>query len=319
MKEKIPRGRFAPSPSGTLHLGNLFCALLSWLSVKKQGGEWVLRIEDLDPDRSYPQYVESCLDALRWLGLAWDEGPGVNGPYGPYFQGKRTALYEAAFQKLRDAGLVYPCFCSRAALHAASAPHLSDGSVVYAGTCASLAAAEIAEKAKRRRPAFRLRVPEETLAFYDGVCGKFSQRLSAECGDFILRRSDGVFAYQLAVTVDDAQMEMTEVVRGCDLLSSTPRQLYLYRLLGYTPPRFYHIPLLTDENGQRLAKRDGALGVPALRERFKTPEKLVGRLAFAAGFIDRPAPLTAAELLREFSWEKLKKEDIRLPPGFYEA
>ncbi|MDO5603133.1 MAG: tRNA glutamyl-Q(34) synthetase GluQRS [Oscillospiraceae bacterium] len=311
------RGRFAPSPSGPLHLGNLFCGLLSWLSAKKQNGAWVLRIEDLDPLRSYPEQVESCLAALRWFGLDFDEGPEKEGLCAPYFQGARTALYQQAFEKLTAKGLVYPCFCSRAELHAASAPHLSDGSVVYSGRCAGLTREQAAEKAKKRPPAFRLRVPDETIVFEDGVYGEVRQDLRAECGDFILRRSDGVFAYQLAVTVDDALMGMTEVVRGRDLLASTPRQLYLYRLLGYKPPRFYHIPLLLDENGARLAKREGALGLAALQKRFKTPEKLLGRLAFAAGLIDRPAPLTAQELAREFSWEKLKREDVRLPPGFY--
>lgn len=316
MQAKTPRGRFAPSPSGQLHMGNLFCALVSWLSVKKQGGEWVLRIEDLDPDRSYPAHVESCLDTLRWVGLCWDEGPGTGGPCGPYFQHARTALYQEAFEKLKKAGLVYPCFCSRAALHAASAPHLADGSVIYGGACAALTPPEVLEKQKKRRPAFRLRVPEETVGFCDGVYGEAAQQLARECGDFILRRSDGVFAYQLAVTVDDALMGITEVVRGRDLLSSTPRQLYLYRLLGYPPPRFYHIPLLTDENGLRLAKRDGALSVPSLKKRFETPEKLLGALAVAAKIIDRPDALSCGELLQEFSWQKLPREDVRLPSVF---
>lgn len=317
MNKKIPRGRFAPSPSGPLHLGNLFCALLAWLSVKKKNGLFVLRIEDLDPDRSYPASVESCMQALRWLGLEWDEGPEKGGFAAPYFQGERTALYEQVFSYLQKKELLYPCFCSRAELHAASAPHLSDGSVIYSGTCARLTSAQIAEKRKHRFPAARLRVPDRVYSFTDGVFGPYSQNLKTECGDFILRRSDGVFAYQLAVTADDAAMGITEVVRGCDLISSTPRQLYLYELYGTEAPAFTHIPLLTDAAGNRLAKRDGAMGITELQKRFPHPEKLLGRLGFAAGLLDRDEPLSLPELLSEFSFDKLKREDIRLPDYFF--
>ena len=218
-------GRFAPSPSGRIHLGNILCALLVWLSARRKGGKVVLRIEDLDTARCPRRYARQMEDDLRWLGLDWDWGPGVGGPDEPYYQSERTALYQAALEKLEQKGLVYPCFCTRAELHAASAPHREDGQVVYAGTCRNLTAAEAAEKAKQRPPALRLRVPEESWDFTDGHLGAYAENLARDCGDFLLRRSDGMFAYQLAVVVDDAAMGVTEVVRGADLLASTARQL----------------------------------------------------------------------------------------------
>ena len=222
------RGRFAPSPSGRMHLGNLFCALLSYLSVKSRGGEWILRIEDLDTARCRPEYARQVEEDLRWLGLAWDEGGSAGGPDAPYFQSQRTALYEAALARLRGMGLVYPCFCTRAQLHAASAPHREDGLTVYPGTCRGLTPEDIARwEAAGRKGALRLRVPEETVTFTDRHLGEVTEYLPTDCGDFLLRRSDGLFAYQLAVVVDDAAMGVTEVVRGADLLSSTPRQLLL--------------------------------------------------------------------------------------------
>ena len=220
-------GRFAPSPSGRIHLGNILCCLLAWLSARQQGGRVVLRIEDLDTARCPRRYADRMVEDLQWLGLDWDEGPGAGGPSGPYYQSQRTPLYQAALEKLAAMGLVYPCFCTRAELHAASAPHRGDGQAVYAGTCRDLTAEQIAEKAKSRPPALRLRVPGETWGFTDGHMGPYRENLARDCGDFLLRRSDGMFAYQLAVVVDDAAMGVTEVVRGADLLDSTLRQLYL--------------------------------------------------------------------------------------------
>ena len=227
-----PTGRFAPSPSGRLHLGNLACSLLAWLSAKSQGGRIVLRIEDLDAERCPRIYADLLEQDLDWLGLAWDEGGSTGGPNGPYYQSECAEIYTASYKKLEERGLVYPCFCSRAQLHAASAPHTSDGNVVYPGTCRGLTAAEIEEKRKKKAPAYRLMVPDEDITFVDGCMGPHTENLLHDCGDFYLRRADGVFAYQLAVVVDDARMGVTEVVRGADLLSSTARQLYLYRLLG---------------------------------------------------------------------------------------
>ena len=311
------RGRFAPSPSGRMHLGNLFCALLSWLSVKSQGGEWILRIEDLDTDRCRPDYARQVEEDLRWLGLAWDEGGSTGGPDASYFQSQRTALYEAALERLREMGRVYPCFCTRAQLHAASAPHREDGLTVYPGTCRGLTPEEIARReAAGRRGALRLRVPEETVTFTDGHLGELTEYLPTDCGDFLLRRSDGLFAYQLAVVVDDAAMGITEVVRGADLLSSTPRQLLLYELLGWEAPEFFHFPLLLSPDGRRLSKRDGDLGLAALRERY-TPEEIVGKLAYLAGQNPGGGPWTTEELARGFDWNAVPRQDIRLPEGLF--
>ena len=309
-------GRFAPSPSGRIHLGNILCCLLAWLSVRQQGGQVVLRIEDLDTARCPRRYADQMEEDLRWLGLDWDQGPTVGGPDGPYYQSGRTALYEAALDKLEKMDLVYPCFCTRAELHAASAPHREDGQVVYAGTCRHLTAAEAAEKAKRRAPALRLRVPEETWSFTDGHMGPYSEDLAQACGDFLLRRSDGMFAYQLAVVVDDAAMGVTEVVRGADLLDSTPRQLYLYHLLGLTPPKFLHFPLLLASDGRRLSKRDADAGLDTLRDRL-TAAEVLGRLAYLAGFNPSAAPKTAEQLLVDFAWDKVPREDIRIPEGLF--
>ena len=308
-------GRFAPSPSGRIHLGNLLCCLLAWLSARQKGGKVVLRIEDLDTARCKRPYAEQMIEDLQWLGLTWDEGPGVGGPDGPYYQSERTALYEQALDKLRSMGLVYPCYCTRAELHAASAPHRSDGQAVYPGTCRHLTAAE--REKKTRAPATRLMVPDETWSFTDGHMGHYGENLLHECGDFLLRRSDGMFAYQLAVVVDDAAMGVTEVVRGSDLLSSTPRQLYLYDLLGLKAPEFIHFPLLLAPDGRRLSKRDADAGLDDLRFKL-TAEEILGRLAYLGGFNPTAQPKTAEELLKDFHWEKVPKEDIRIPEGFFE-
>lgn len=308
-------GRFAPSPSGRIHLGNLLCCLLAWLSARQKGGKVVLRIEDLDTARCKRPYAEQMIEDLCWLGLTWDEGPGVGGPDGPYYQSERTALYEEALDKLRSMGLVYPCYCTRAELHAASAPHRSDGQAVYPGTCRHLTAAE--REKKTRAPATRLMVPDETWSFTDGHMGHYGENLLHECGDFLLRRSDGMFAYQLAVVVDDAAMGVTEVVRGSDLLSSTPRQLYLYDLLGLKAPEFIHFPLLLAPDGRRLSKRDADAGLDDLRFKL-TAEEILGRLAYLGGFNPTAQPKTAEELLKDFHWEKVPKEDIRIPEGFFE-
>lgn len=304
-------GRFAPTPSGRLHLGNLFCSLLAWLSAKAQGGEVVLRIEDLDQERTSMEYTRQAERDLAFLGLTWDRG-GTAGGDG-YFQGKRSAFYQELLDRLEAQGLVYPCFCSRAELHAASAPHASDGDVIYSGKCRDLTPEQVEEKRKSRSPALRLRVPNETVTFTDLHYGPVSQNLARDCGDFILRRSDGVFAYQLAVVGDDAAMGVTQVVRGRDLLSSTPRQIYLYRLLGFEPPQFAHTPLLLSSDGRRLSKRDRDVSLEALVEKGLSPEDIVGWLAYLAGLLDRPEPAAAKELIPLFSWDKVPAEDVPLP------
>ena len=294
-------GRFAPSPSGRMHLGNVFSALMAWLSVRSAGGTMVLRIEDLDPDRCRPEYAEQLKDDLRWLRLDWDTEQTP--------QSRRTEAYRERFERLREMGLVYPCYCSRGELHAASAPHASDGNVIYTGTCRNLTEEERA--GKTRRPAWRLIVPDEEFTFHDGLQGEYRENLARECGDFIIRRSDGVYAYQLAVVTDDAEAGVTQIVRGRDLLSSTPRQIYLQRLLGLPTPEYYHVPLLVAPDGRRLSKREHDLDMGALRERC-TPEALLGCLAQLSGLRPTAEPVTAGELAAVFSWNFAAKENITI-------
>ena len=390
-------GRFAPSPTGRMHLGNVFSSLLAWLSVRSQGGKLVLRIEDLDDRARSGPWDALLMDDLRWLGLDWDEGP--------YYQTDRIDLYADAVRQLDDMGLVYPCFCTRAELHAASAPHASDGTPVYAGTCRGLTAAEVAARSKARPPALRLKVPPvqgiassrgpfesdapeskhskteladfgnsmpRELTFGDcsergvrggaalqdaadgtrggaalqgaagGVRGAAASRsaaggdagvmhfedrtygpqremLAEECGDFLVRRSDGVYAYQLAVVVDDADMGVNEVVRGCDLLGSTARQMYLQDLLGYAHPSYAHVPLLVAPDGRRLSKRDRDCDMGVLREHFGTPGALLGRLAYVAGLVPSPEPRTADQLVDEFRWSAVceHRDNIAVEECFF--
>lgn len=302
------RGRFAPTPSGRMHLGNLLAALLAWLDARSGGGELVLRIEDLDTQRTSRLFAAQLLDDLRWLGLDWDQG----GLEPDYRQSRRTACYEEAFRLLEERGLIYPCYCSRTERMAASAPHREDGAVVYSGKCFRLTAAERAElEGQGRRPAWRVRCPDLSVTVEDGNCGTYTENLARDCGDFIVRRSDGVFAYQLAVVVDDGAMGVSQVVRGSDLLSSAPRQIWLQEVLGLPRPEYGHLPLLLAPDGRRLAKRDRDLELGRLQKEYTAPE-LVGRLAHAAHLIDRPEGATPRELIPLFSWEKLPKDDFVL-------
>ena len=298
-------GRFAPSPSGRMHLGNVFSALLAWLSVRSQGGRMLLRMEDLDPDRCRPEYMETLRDDLDWLGLDWDEEQTP--------QSRRTDAYRAEFEKLSQLGLVYPCYCSRAELHAASAPHVSDGTAIYAGTCRDLTPEERAQKT--RRPAWRVRVPEEQITFHDRLQGAYTENLARDCGDFIVRRSDGVYAYQLAVVTDDAEGGVTEVVRGRDLLSSSPRQIWLQRMLGLPAVEYCHVPLLVAPDGRRLSKRERDLDLGALRQLY-TPEQLIGKLAALADLQPEAAPVRAWELASWFSWEQVPCGNIEIHSEF---
>lgn len=297
-------GRFAPSPSGRMHLGNVFSCLCAWLSARSQGGSIVLRIEDLDDRCKRPELAAQLIDDLAWLRLEWDEGP--------YYQHDRLDLYESALRQLQDAGLTYPCFCTRAELHAASAPHASDGMPIYRGACRGLSAEEVARRSILRAPATRLRVPDvddlagDVIEFVDRTYGAQCEALATECGDFLVRRSDGVFAYQLAVVVDDAAMGVTEIVRGCDLLGSTPRQIYLQHLLGLPTPHYAHIPLLMSPGGRRLSKRDRDLDLGELRTRFGTPEALLGWLAGQTGIAPDTTPRSAEQLVEHFSWDVIR-------------
>ena len=297
-------GRFAPSPSGRMHLGNLWSSLLAWLAARSQGGRMVLRLEDLDTERCTRAWCDQVMRDLEWLGLDWDNEP--------VYQSQRTEVYRAAFAQLEERGLIYPCYCTRAERLAASAPHRSDGVVIYDGRCRRLSPQEREELARTRRPAWRVEVPEETVSFTDHIQGPFSQNLARECGDFILRRSDGVYAYQLAVVVDDAAMGVTQVVRGSDLLDSTPRQLWLQAQLSLPHPEYGHVPLLLSPDGRRLAKRDRDQELGELQRQYSAPE-LVGRLAHLAKLIPEPAPVTPAELRPLFSWPEIPKEDQFVP------
>ncbi|WP_233789281.1 tRNA glutamyl-Q(34) synthetase GluQRS [Eggerthella lenta] len=284
-------GRFAPSPTGRMHAGNVFAALTAWLVAKSQGGRIVLRIEDLDAERSKPVYIDAVQRDFEALGLTWDEGP--------YFQHDRTEAYRAAYDELRERGLVYPCFCTRADLHAASAPHRGE-KPVYPGTCRHLSDGERAVRAQQRMPAQRLIVPDREVAFVDQVQRSYAQNLVADCGDFLVQRSDGAFAYQLAVVVDDAAQGVTSVVRGVDLLCSTPQQLYLQELLGLPHPVYAHIPLLVAERDRRLSKRDRDAALDALLAHFKTPEAVIGHIAGITGLAPTCDPATPEELLATF-------------------
>lgn len=297
-------GRFAPSPSGRMHLGNLFSCLLAWLSARSAGGRILLRLEDLDPDRCRPEYCLQVMRDLEWLGLDWDGEP--------VYQSERGEIYREQFERLRALNLVYPCFCTRAERLAAGAPHRGEGAAVYDGRCRRLTGEERAGLARLRAPAWRVRVPAEEIAFHDLCQGPFAQRLDTQCGDFILRRSDGVYAYQLAVVVDDALMGVNQVVRGSDLLDSAPRQIWLGRTLGFGPPAYAHLPLLTAPDGRRLAKRDRDAELGQLRQRFTAPE-LVGLLAHLAGLIPEAAPMTPSGLLPLFDWGRVPRRDLISP------
>ena len=301
-KNVIPTGRFAPTPSGEMHAGNLLCALLAYLSVKSVGGKFLVRIEDLDRERCPRKASEKVLATLNELGLKSDEPP--------LFQSERDDVYIKKERELANMVRVYECFCTRAQLHAAEAPRLTDGSPIYAGVCRNLTKEQVLQKRLTRRPCYRAEVPDSVIAFTDGIVGEVKQNLAQECGDFILRRSDGVYAYQFAVSVDDGESGVTEVVRGNDLLSSTPRQIWLMRLLGYRPPVYYHIPLVCDGTGRKLSKSEGD-SAARLVETYP-PERVLGFLACAAGLIDQNRSASLEELTALFSWDKVRKNKIIL-------
>lgn len=314
MKSESVVGRFAPSPSGRMHLGNIATALVSWLSVRKQGGRWILRIEDLDPDRSKYEYARLIEDDLDWLGLNFDEGGMDNyGDKGPYSQSQRSEYYAAAFNRLCELGVLYPCYCTRADILASRAPHVSDGRVVYGGKCRpSVIPTTDKRDLHKEHAAIRLYVPNRYIAFTDGIFGTQHINLAEECGDFVVRRADGAWAYQLAAAVDDALMGITEVVRGNDLLSSTPQQLYIMDLLGIRPPRYIHIPLLCNAEGKRLSKRDSSASMEELRKRY-TPHELTGIVAHLLGLRTDATPISPLDLAEEFSFDNiLRSECIKI-------
>ena len=301
-----PVGRFAPTPSGRMHLGNVFAALIAWASVRSRGGEMVLRMEDLDTQRTSLEYASQLRADLAWLGLDYDrETPP---------QSQRSEVYDRYFERLRELGLLYPCYCTRSQLHSVNAPHLSDGTYVYPGTCRKLTPEQRA--AMNRSPAWRVMVPDRQWRFTDRVQGEYRLNLKKECGDMVVRRADGVYVYQLAVTVDDGEAGVTEVVRGMDLLSSAPRQMYLQELFGFPHPEYGHVPMLLAPDGRRLSKRDRDLDLGQL-QKWVSPEAVIGTLAFSAGLIDRREPISAKELAKEFRWSKLTGDAIYLDAAIF--
>lgn len=307
----MEKGRFAPSPSGRMHLGNLISALLAWLDIRSLGGTMVLRMEDLDPERCREEYSAQLARDLEWLGLDWDEGYGAGGSAGPYRQSERSEIYANALNELKSKSLIYPCWCTRAQRLAASAPHLGENRGDGSCPCRDLSEEErnFRLSNSERPPALRAKVPCETISFSDGNMGFYSENLQTDCGDFLVKRADGVCAYQLAVTVDDALMGVTRVVRGRDLLSSTPRQIWLHRSLGYTEPQYAHVPLLLAADGRRLSKRDRDMDMGVLKDRF-SPNDLVGYLAYLAGLIPEQGTISPYELVKLFSWDSVVKSDI---------
>ena len=294
------RGRFAPSPTGRLHLGNLRSALLGWLWARTSGGEFLLRIEDLDPDRSKAEFTDALFQDLEWLGLDWD---------GPVWrQSQRREVYDEALAQLAKSGRAYQCWCSRAEVaRAASAPHVGEEGPVYPGTCRDGASPK-----PGRQPSWRFRVEPGVVRVVDALHGELVQDVAQEIGDFVIRRIDGVASYQLAVVVDDALSGVNHVLRGEDLLSSTPRQVLLQRALGYPAPQYAHVPLLLQGDGKRLAKRDGASTVAGLRALGWSPERVVGQLAGWSGLGDG-TPVKARELVPGFSLERVRREPTVVP------
>jgi glutamyl-tRNA synthetase len=290
------RGRFAPSPTGDVHLGTARTALLAWLAARRAGGAFVMRVEDLDAARVVPGAEARILADLRWLGIDWDEGPDVGGAYGPYRQSERLPLYREALATLEAEGRLFRCYCSRKDLAAAaSAPHAGEEGPRYPGTCRDGARTP----PPGRAPALRFRVEPGVVAFDDERAGRVEQDVAAAVGDFVVCRADGTPAYQLAVVVDDAAMRITQVVRGVDLLASTPRQILLYRALGLRVPSFQHVPLVVDAEGVRLAKRHASAFLAAQRDAGRRPEDVVGELAASVGMHPGgTGPISAAELLR---------------------
>ena len=308
MADLKPVGRFAPTPSGRMHLGNVFAALIAWLSVRSRDGEMVLRMEDLDTQRTRGEFAEILRDDLRWLGLDYDrETPP---------QSQRSQVYDRYFDRLKEMGLLYPCYCTRSQLHSVNAPHLSDGTYVYPGTCRNLSEEDRA--AMNRAPAWRVRVPDRLWEFHDLVQGEYRLNLATDCGDMVVRRADGVYVYQLAVTVDDGEAGVTEVVRGMDLLSSAPRQMYLQELFGFPHPVYGHVPMLLAPDGRRLSKRDRDLDLGQL-QKWVTAETVIGTLAHSGGLIPKNEPISAKELAAEFDWNRLKSDAIFLDVRAFEA
>ena len=296
--------RLAPSPTGAQHVGNARTFLITWLAARQAGGRVLLRIEDIDSPRVKAGASQQAIDDLRWLGLDWDDEAIV--------QSSRLHLYEEAHARLQAADRVYPCSCTRSDVErAASAPHQEDAHPAYPGTCAARRAADAAKLAGSTF-SWRFRLPALTPTFEDEVCGHLTVDLHQDEGDFVVWKSAGAPAYQLAVVVDDAHSGVTDVIRGDDLIPSTPRQLLLYEALGWSPPRFAHVPLVVGPDGRRLAKRHGDTRLATLRAQGMTSQSLIGLLAWSCGWIPALQPISAQELLPLFRWDSIPRQPLVL-------
>jgi glutamyl-tRNA synthetase len=310
----MTRGRYAPSPTGFLHLGNARTALAAWLHARSQGGEFILRIEDLDSQRSKPEFTEANIAELRWLGLDWDEGPDVGGKYAPYLQSQRFESYQQALETLQRKGHLFECYLSRKDLQeVASAPH-EKMSVYGKGERRLNEQMKQQKLLEGKTPSLRFRVPDKTIRLEDSFCGLQLFSALNEVGDFVVKRADGEWAYQLAVVVDDIAMNISEVVRGEDLLQSTAAQLLLYEALAATPPAFSHVPLLADETGVRMSKRKGSLTLTSLRDNGVKPQRLVGLLAFSLGLLEKPKEVRPRDLLKHYNLESYDAALLHLKP-----
>lgn len=308
-----PRGRYAPSPTGLLHVGNARTALVAWLSIRARGGEFVWRLEDLDPPRIVEGAAQAAVEDLAWLGLDWDEDPEAGGPYAPYVQSERTAVYEGALRLLHDAGRLFPCTLSRKELQSiSSAPHARDDEAPYPVSArpTALESDWYDRMQASGGAALRFRISDETVRFVDRVHGEIEERVA---GDFVLKRRDGLYAYQLAVVVDDWLMRIDEVVRGSDLLGSTARQIQLLEALGARRPSHAHVPMVLSSDGEKLSKRDHALTLRSLRDSGVRAPQLVGYLAWSLGMIETPIAVRAIDLIETFTWSRIPREDFRLP------
>ena len=315
------RGRYAPSPTGMIHLGNARTALAAWLSARRQGGTFVWRVEDLDGPRTVPGLAEAQLEDLAWLGLDWDEGPDRGGPFAPYLQSQRTDLYESALARLAEAGRLFPCRRSRKDLQGlASAPHGPEGPPYPAELRPShLPADWYLREEERRDAALRFRVDSQEVRFVDQVFGPLAERVDLTVGDFVLQRRDAFFAYQLAVVVDDLAMGITEVVRGADLLTSTARQIQLLAALGGAPPAYAHVPLVVGPQGEKLSKRDEALTLRSLREAGVRAERVAGLFGASLGLVEAGEECAPRDLIPRFAWELVPREEWRIPSPLYPA
>ena len=293
--------RLAPSPSGRIHLGNIFSFLITWADARSKGNRVIFRMDDLDERCKNKEAQNTLISDLKWLGIEWD---GII-----VYQSERVKIYEEAFNHLKKKNMLYPCFCSRADIHAASAPHASDGTPIYSGKCKHLDPSQVEHLKESKKFSYRISVPDLNVTIHDEIFGDFNQNLENDCGDFIVRRSDGVFAYQLTSTIDDIEMGITRIVRGCDLLPSTPRQVWLANVINASPQtqiKYAHLPMLINEKGQRLAKRDKSLDLGFMKQEGFSAAKIRGIIAKLAGFINDDADLSTEEFLKIFDLDSLK-------------